>query len=158
MRKPEIRFGTFERPIGTPVYADQYWFAVASSVRLDGEAPIWTDLGEYMDVIAARVERAAPAVVSADWVREHAPLGLGISRRFKSRLNPLDLPLVAMGVEGDATEVAYPFLVREHNDRVMCGFSMAGPAPSIRDGIVVEMGARLLWAAEGGFLGPRTNR
>ena len=70
----------------------------------------------------------------------------------------IGFPLVAMGVEGDATEVAYPFLVREDNDRVMCGFSMAGPAPSIRDGIVIEMGARLLWAAEGRFLSPRTNR
>jgi hypothetical protein len=56
MRKQEIRFGTFERPIGTPVYGDQWCFATVRSVRLDGEAPIWTDLGEYMDVIAARVE------------------------------------------------------------------------------------------------------
>ena len=152
MRRQEIRFGSFERLLGTPVHARDWWFCRAEGVKLQGEVPRWYDLNEYRTLVEERVRKPAPHQIDANWVRERLPVGLGLSLNLDVTLTPIDLDLVALDADADV-EVTYPFLLREREYRVLFGFSPDGPPREIRDSIIVGLGARLLWVAgRGGFL------
>jgi hypothetical protein len=151
MRKKEVRFGSFDRLRATPVHSRDWWFCRAEGVKLDGAEPSWYDLNSCRVLVEAHVEKPAPDRIDADWVRENLPIALGLNPSFDKSLTPIDLDVVALGFDRDV-DVAYPFLLRERERLIFCGFSPDGPPAKIRDNIIVELGARLLWAAEGGFL------
>jgi len=133
------------------VYSRDWWFCRVEGVKLQGAAPRWYDLDTYRTLVEARVRKLAPKRIDADWVRGNLPVALGLNPSFDKSLTPIDLEVIAMGLDIDV-EVAYPFLLRERGSRVVCGFSPDGPTSEIRDNIIVALGARLLWSAEGGFL------
>jgi hypothetical protein len=150
MRRREILFGSFGRLCGAPLLSRDWWFCRAEGVTLQGTIPTWCDLHTYKTQLEVRVERSAPELIDADWARKNLPIGLGLPPNFNSYLAPIHLDVVAMRVDADV-ETAYPFLLRERESRILCGFSSDGPPSDIRDCIVVELGCRLLWTAKGGF-------
>lgn len=90
-RPSEIRFGSFARVLGTPVYANEWWLARATDVELVGDAPSCHALADYMPACAAAARRTMPERVDAAWLREAMPVGLQV----ESPETPLPMGFVA---------------------------------------------------------------
>ncbi|MDP3278244.1 MAG: hypothetical protein Q8Q09_23860 [Deltaproteobacteria bacterium] len=149
-RQQETRGGTFGKVRSTPVHSRDWWFCRVEDVKLHGGPPHWQDLDQYRVLIEERVKKKASTSFNADWVREHLPIALGLNPDFAKNLVSIDLELLAVRIEAEI-ELMVPVLFREHDSKVLVGFSPDGPARETQREIMVELGARVLWAAVGGF-------
>jgi len=149
--QPDVRFGSFEKLVGTAVHRDPWWFRTAQGVVLDGTV-LWTDLGEcvqlgpcesgeHSQLDTAWFESVAE-VPDARWFRRHAPIALSLA----SGPTSFAVDLIATRARGGAS-AAYPFLLRETDGRIMCGFS-DGLEVDVRISILSALAGRFLWAAK----------
>lgn len=145
MPREEVRFGSYDRLLGVAVHAHAWWLRHAVRVELAGGAPSWHDLSDCIAASAAAENRPDPWRVDADWARARAPVGLQLGLMQATLLTPIVLDFIAARVEG-STSVAYPFLLREREGRLLFGFSTAGPTLSVQQDIITAVGCRLLRA------------
>jgi len=139
-RRPKVLtlFGSFDELLNSGRYTsrEDWWIFLASGVALEGDGRVSHDLQALLP--AERVDVA--------WFRDVAPVGLAFPRRPKVDGSPLSLGCVAgKGKTPTTEEVAYPFIVRESEDRMLIEFSANGPAPELQRSIVVALGDLLLW-------------
>lgn len=146
----DLRFGSFNELIGTAVHRAPWWFRTALGVVLAGSV-LWEDLGECVltgpsePADLSRLDtdwfRTAPQTVNTEWFRLHAPIALSLA----SEPALCSVDLIATRVE-EHVSVAYPFLLRETDKRVLCGFSSQSDT-HVRNSIVNALAGRFLWAA-----------
>jgi hypothetical protein len=134
-RGEDVRFGSYSDLRGTAVFRDPWWFRCASAVQLDGP-PVWDALSELLRARASDAKETFDAV----WFLERVPVALQIPPPPE-----LVLDVLACRVQ-DGSDVAYPFIVRERNGTVVCGFSTLGPEPGVRLSILSALADRFLWA------------
>jgi hypothetical protein len=143
-------FGSFGERLSTAVYADGWWFFRASDVELETETRVSHDLAAFLPESATKALRPVPKRMDLEWFRDVAPIGLQLQPDAMIE-SPLLLGLVACRVQDDrlkgglVEDLAYPFLVAEHEGRLLLQFSTTGPAPEDQRRIIVAFGQRLLW-------------
>ena len=140
MRQSAICYGSFKQLFGAAVHANGWWLRVAGGVSLDAE-PKWRDLGEFRTVVESIVGEIDPEYGSVRSFIGGAPIALSCSH--DSFTEPLAVGLIACRLQNEV-DIAYPFLVRQENGSVQCGFSIRGPSQDIQDGILIALGCRLL--------------
>jgi hypothetical protein len=139
--QPFLNSGVFSN--GGSTRAD-CWLFHAAGVELEGDGRTTHELRTFMP----DGSRPVPARIDLTWFRKVAPIGLQVPKRAV-KASPLVLGFVAGMLEekaaGGTVEVAYPFLVRSADDRILLEFSALGPAPEIQRQIGVAFSERLLW-------------
>ena len=149
--RDDIRFGSFKEVVGTAVYREPWWFRTVLDATVAGSV-FWVNLGDWVRMGPREASPSAALDTAwfhstaqapdAAWFCEHAPIALGLTP--EPAVCAFDL--IATRVE-NRTSVAYPFLVREMDGSIFCGFSDAGPDVDVRDSIVNALAGRFLWAA-----------
>lgn len=143
---PRSLFGSYDRLLGTAVHANGWWLREAGHVELEG-TPDWHDLTGAVAEAAAIARRTVPSCVDGHWYRRHAPIALQLRPASASPVDdsPLCLDFLAGRLEHGG-EVTFPFLLREHDNSVRCGFSDAGPDPALKRDIVLAVASRFVQA------------
>jgi hypothetical protein len=86
-------FGSFGERLSTGVYADGWWFFLASDVELETETRVSHDLAAFMPESATKALRPVPKRMDLEWFRDVAPIGLQIGAEL------VRLQVVALRVE-----------------------------------------------------------
>ncbi len=146
----DVRFGTFGEKRSVGVYAHDWWFLVASDVRLEGEPVISSSFADYM---RAHVRSVPPALSEAlanlrdaAWLRGAIPIALQCEYPASTSVQHhlVDLGLLAV-MATRAGDVVYPFLCQEHAGCAQLAFSGAGPDARTRDSIASAFWSRFFW-------------
>ncbi len=148
--KTQTLFGSFEKRLSTPVFANDWWLFHASGVRLEGEHHTSLDLAALLPESAAKRHRPMPGRIDLEWLREVGPIGLQLrATMFDDLVFSLGLVACRVVAEGPASggrcDIAYPLLFLEHAGRLLIQFSSEGPEPEIQRSIVCALAERLMW-------------
>ena len=125
-------FGEFTS-VGVFVSSEDCWIFQASDVVLEGTERVSHDLLAWIRDPARRAAQRVPQKVKVDatWFRRVAPIGLQLPLKPRSiTRKPILLGFVAgklRKTQDGSKGVAYPFLLREVDERILIEFSAAGP-------------------------------
>lgn len=147
MRPIRVLFGSFERLVSVSVFGHSWGFCVATGVVLGG-TPIWRKLGAHRATVEGLVGASDPDYGAASWAEGLAPVVFQCSDPVVAP--PLSVGLVAWRAYARVFENqpdVYPFVMRDTDGQIECGFSSVGPDADIQDEIMISLGFRFLNAA-----------
>jgi hypothetical protein len=149
-RATEIRFGTFGRKLGTPVYSEGWWLCVAADVSLEGTPGAAEPLAEHIgtfhpDTLLSLLQQGQEAC----WVRACLPIAFQCNLPTSYTADTLlRIGFFAARVESNGSEVVYPFLCIDQHGRTALWFSSLGPDDATRRSIGRAFWMCLLNAAD----------
>jgi hypothetical protein len=149
-RASEVRFGTFGRKLGTPVYSEGWWLCVVAEVLLEGGPTVSELLATHIGTF--RPDTLPPLLqqgLEACWVRACLPIAFQCNLPVSYTADTLiRIGFFASRVEPNETDVAYPFLCIDQHGRTALWFSSFGPDEATRRSIGRAFWLCLLKAAD----------
>lgn len=128
-RTTAIRFGTFGRKLGTPVYSEGWWLCAVADVSLEGVPILSETLAEHVESFGSKTH--LPLLqqgVETCWIRAYLPIAFqcNLPSSYKSDAE-ICLGFFAARVETNQADVAYPFFCIDQHGRTALWFSSFGP-------------------------------